>query len=342
MNEATRSRRTRASPPVTLAAFVPLVLALGLLAGCSSTPRYASTLPEPKPITKTLGATDDLRIANGALESGDLDLAQSLYEKALKHDPKSVEASLGLGDCLYQQDDLEHARLAYEHAVALAPDTPAPQLALGRIAIRQRRFDDAAQRYRALLAKTPNDPAASAGLGTVLDLEGQHAQAEAVYRGALALHPDSQALRIDLGLSLVLSNQPREGANVLLDVAGIPDAPPQARQDLALAYGLLGNDDAAQKILLTDLPKASVEDNLRYYARARAALQSQPQADAAIPVASAVSQVPGAAVPLAPTIPSAAPATNAAAASGQAPGSSAQEMTAQSSIPARLTAGFDK
>lgn len=268
-----------------------LLIPLGLLAGCSSTPHYAST-PGPRPLTRTLGSADDLRIAAGALESGDVQLAGSLYEKALKADPRSVEANLGLGDCLLQTGDMEHARIAYSRAAALAPDSGAPKLALARVALKQRRFDEASRLYRELLARTPNDPAASAGLGTVLDLTGQHEEAQRVYRSALGQHPESMALRIDLGLSLTLAGRPREGANVLLDVAGISDAPPQARQDLALAYGLLGNDAAAEKILLADLPKNSVQDNLRYYARVRAAINNRASQQAAEPVAPATATIP--------------------------------------------------
>lgn len=251
-----------------------LLASLGLMAGCSSTPHYAS-LPSPKPITRTLGSADDLRIANGALESGDVQLAGSLYEKALKADPKSVDANLGIGDCLFQTGDLERARISYAQAAALAPDALAPKLALARVALKQRRFDEASNLYHELLARTPDDAAASAGLGTMLDLTGRHGEAQAVYRSALVHHPESQALRIDLGLSLTLAGQPREGANVLMDVASIGNAPPQARQNLALAYGLLGNDEAAEKILLIDLPKNSVQDNLRYYASVRAALKNK-------------------------------------------------------------------
>jgi len=251
-----------------------LAVCLGALGGCSSTPHYATT-SAPKPLTRTIGSIDEIRIAAGALGSGDVQLAGSLYEKALKADPKSVEANLGLGDCLSATGDLERARIAYGRAAALAPDVPAPKLALARVALKQRRFDEASQFYRELLARTPDEPAASAGLGTALDLTGRHDEAQTVYRSALAQHPESEALRIDLGLSLTLAGKPRQGVNVLLDVASIGNAPPQARQDLALAYGLLGNYGAADKILLADLPKNSVQDNLRYYASVRAAMISQ-------------------------------------------------------------------
>ena len=83
------------------------------------------------------------------------------------------------------------------------------------------------------------------------------------------------ALRNNLGLSLILSHQPRAGANMLLDLANVPSAPPQGRQNLALAYGMLGNADAAERILQIDLPDSQVQDNLRFYRAVRARLGQQ-------------------------------------------------------------------
>ncbi|MHA7188621.1 tetratricopeptide repeat protein, partial [Burkholderia pseudomallei] len=155
-------------------------------------------------------------------------------------------------------------------AAAAAPDDPRAQLGLARVALRERHLDDALARYAKLNAARPDNIAAAAGLGTVLDLLGRHDDAQRVYRAALARHPDAHALKTDLGLSLVLADRAREGANVLLDIAGLPNAPAQAREDLALAYGMLGNDDAAKRILVHDLPAASAEDNLRFYRNVRA------------------------------------------------------------------------
>jgi hypothetical protein len=90
-------------------------------------------------------------------------------------------------------------------------------------------------------------------------------------------------LTVDLGLAMVLGGELRKGANLLLSVAGEPSAPAQARHDLALAYGLLGNDGAADKILMRDLPRASTDDNLTFYKVVRARLGDAPQAN--VPVA---------------------------------------------------------
>ena len=66
-------------------------------------------------------------------------------------------------------------------------------------------------------------------------------------------------------MSLALAGQPAEGVRILREVAGLPGASPRVRQNLALAYGLLGRDDDARAILQIDLPPNEVDDNLRYY-----------------------------------------------------------------------------
>jgi Flp pilus assembly protein TadD len=249
--------------PVLLRTLViGLPLTCGLLAGCASGGSF-----NPRPISSqhgTDGASDE-RLADNVLQAGDVDLATTLFEKALKSNPNSLDAQLGLADSIYETGDLERARALYQQ-VALQPQArAAAQLGLARIALRQRRLDDAETLYRGLLVAQPDNTVVSEGLGTVLDLQGRHSEAQSVYRKALVVHPEVEGLRVNLGLSLILQGKPREGANVLLDVAGLTDAPSQARQDLALAYGLLGNTDAAKRILMVDLPPSSVDDNLRFY-----------------------------------------------------------------------------
>ncbi|OJA75258.1 hypothetical protein BGV72_21645 [Burkholderia ubonensis] len=257
-----------------LAAALPV-----LAAGCGA----PGIQPRPVLSHKSDDPQAEMRIADSALAGGNVELAATLYEKVLAAHPDALAARVGLGDVNYRTGNLERARILYEEAQRQAPAELGPQLGLARVALRQRRLDEAGERYRALLAAQPNHPLAAEGLGTVLDLQGRHADAQAVYREALRAHPDAQGLRVDLGLSLVLGNRPREGVNVLLDVAGLPDAPWQARQNLAFAYGVLGNTDSAKKLLSADLPASAVADNLRFYQAVRARLGSRGSAAGARP-----------------------------------------------------------
>jgi Flp pilus assembly protein TadD len=222
---------------------------------------------EVRPVMRNSDPSDmsELHIASTALDSGNIDLATNLFEKVVAADPKSVAGLTGLGNTLYTVGDFTRAGVYYERASQIEPTAVSPMIGIARVAIHQRRFEDAIAMYRKVLATTPDSVLAAAGLGAALDLMGDHAGAQAELRRALVTSPGDPMLSINLGLSLVLGGDPREGANVLLDVTRFPAAPPQAIQDLALAYGMLGNTQAAAEILGRDLPKASVDDNLRFY-----------------------------------------------------------------------------
>jgi Flp pilus assembly protein TadD len=238
---------------------------------CTTTTRQVT---DTRPVLRNTApsAVSELRVADTALDGGNIDLATTLYGKIVEADPKSVPGLTGLGNTLYAVGDYTRADVYYQRASKEDPSANAPLIGAARVAIHQRRFDDAIATYRRILTLTPNDPLASAGLGAAYDLRGDHAIAQGVLRDALKTNPGDPLLCVNLGLSLILGGDPREGANVLLDVTRFPAAPPQARQNLALAYGLLGNDAAAAEILSRDMPKASVQDNLRYYAIQRARL----------------------------------------------------------------------
>lgn len=241
-----------------------------------------------RPMTVTAGAhgstrLNDMTLAASALQNGDISLATSMYGKVLETQPHNLEALTGLAAALALSGDLERARAMYERAAAIVPNHTGPMIGLARIAVRQRRLDEAIALYQRVLSREPSNALACAGLGTAWALKGDAHRAQSIYRDALQRHPGDMMLTVDLGLSLVLDGQVREGANLLLSVAGEPGAPAQARQDLALAYGLLGNSGAADKILTRDLPRASTDDNLRFYKVVRARLDAGQQPVTMVP-----------------------------------------------------------
>jgi Flp pilus assembly protein TadD len=260
-----------------------------VLAACTTTVKQSMGPVQPASGPATLNREGELHVAEAALQSGNLDLATTIYMQVVQADPNSVPGLTGLGDTLYAMGDYTRASVYYDKALALDPKIPPAMLGNARVAIRQRRLEDAVAGYRRMLAQFPNDPMASAGLGTALDMQGRHDEAQAVLRAALRTNPGDPRLETNLGLSLIMAGKPREGANVLLDLTHFPAAPPEARQDLALAYGLLGNDVAAADILEVDLPKESARDNLRYYAMQRQRLASiQAQVSPAEPTKAAL------------------------------------------------------
>lgn len=277
-----------AAPRRALFAALGTILLIASSACTTTTQRVTDTRPVTR--NSSPSSLSEVRIAQTALESGNIEMATTLFNKVLQADPKSVTGLSGLGDTLYAVGDFTRAGVYYQRASAIDPVAIEPLIGTARVAIHQRRFDDAIATYRIVLAATPDQPVASAGLGAALDMKGDHAGAQAALRQALKANPGDPLLSVNLGLSLVLGGEPREGANVLLDVTRYPGAPEQARQNLALAYGLLGNDEAAAEILGKDMPKASIQDNLRYYQIQRERMGQTAKLSG--PVASTVTQAP--------------------------------------------------
>ncbi|MCV9878713.1 tetratricopeptide repeat protein [Brenneria izbisi] len=207
----------------------------------------------------------ELNIAASALKSGDLEVAGSIYRRFTQTNPEQPAGWLGLADTHFLSGELETASKAYATAQQLAPNNIDAYLGQARILLRQRQFTQAIERYQTILTRFPNHPLALSGLGVSHDLTGEHAQAQSIYRRGLKQHPDDAALRTNLGLSLALEGKARESINILLGVNGITNTLPQERDNLALAYGLLGRDDAAEEILTASQPRDIVQDNLTFY-----------------------------------------------------------------------------
>ena len=280
---------------------VGVLAAVTFLGACTSTaPRAQMPSPRSTVLNSSPSDSSEMHIADTALQGGNVQMAGSIYERELAAHPESLEALLGLADANYLGGDMSRAGPLYARADILTKGARPARLGLARVALHEHRFAEAISIYDPMVKANPADAIAWSGLGSAWDMSGDHVKAQSVYRAGLSAVPSDVALRSNLGLSLVLSGQPREGANLLLEIAGATNAPPQARQNLALAYGVLGNGEAAGRILSMDLPKASVTDNLRYYDTVRAMLATHAAAPAInqVPVTSSTAHT---AVPVKPS-----------------------------------------
>lgn len=264
-----RARLTSVAGLATLCCIAALSL------GACTTTTHVNGV-QATPLVTTPTKEGEIHVAEVALESGDISMAKTIYARIVQADPRSVVGLVGLGNTLYAVGDFTRAGVYFQQANQVAPDAIEPLMGMGRVAIRQRRLDDAIATYQQVLAKTPKSVAAASGLGVAMDMKGDHTGAQRVFREALQANPGDPSLSINLGLSLVLGGNAQEGSRVLLDVSRFPDAPPQARQDLALAYGFLGDNAAASEILSSDLSRSDVDSNLRFYTYERARMTYRP------------------------------------------------------------------
>ena len=155
------------SRPISLVARCGAILALATLGACSTT-QQVSVHPMAGSFDETAAQTSDLRIAESALQSGDLDVAKPIYARLTQTHPDMPQAWMGLADVHFLAGELQAAQQTYALVAARFPTQVDALLGLARIALRQRELETAAATYARVLEQWPEHPLALAGLGVTM------------------------------------------------------------------------------------------------------------------------------------------------------------------------------
>lgn len=135
-------------------------------------------------------------------QQGDLQQAAPLYHAVLQHDPRHVEALLGLGVLAGRTGDYGRAATLLRQAIALQQHAPLSHYNLGFVLMRQGDLVGAAAAYERALQLDPSFTEAYQNLGVVRQEQGLWEAAEAAYRTVLRLQPDYVAAYNNLGTVL--------------------------------------------------------------------------------------------------------------------------------------------
>ena len=211
-----------------------------LLSACSPAAQQSTGT---RPVTQMDDELASLmRVAGMTRQSGEYGTAIALYRRAHEMSPNNplplVELARMLGDIGKHAE----AALVWQDALQVAANDPAVQAGYGLTLARLGQADLAQPYLRKSVAAAPTSSAYNT-LGVVLDQIGDAAGAQAAYRAGLKLAPNDISLANNLGLSLALSGQLDESLKTLERVVVRPDATARHRQNLALAYGLAGQDE---------------------------------------------------------------------------------------------------
>ena len=205
-----------------------------------------------------------------------------------------------------------------------------PTLALGmraQMALSSGDFASAVSLAEQAAAKTPGDASVRLLLANSYFGAGRFASAEAAYRDALAIgaDPSQAALKLalvqiaqgktseamgvlessknsmdaaDYGLALALAGQPMQAIDVLEPAARSTGADSRVRQNLALAYGLMGDWAAARTIAEQDVPGDQVDARIQQWMALAKPVRASDQVASLIGISPAASD-PGQPVQLA-------------------------------------------
>ncbi len=212
-----------------------------------------------------------MRVADDAAANGDLGTAAGLYRRAAEASPEDPQPLAKLGAVLLQLHAYTEAATTYRAALKISPNPLEGELhrGLAVVLLALDQPETALAELDAAVAKAPEDPRLYNALGVAHDLLGRHDLAQQDYRNGLRLAPSNAGLRNNYALSLALSHDYPGAIAELSELASGADASPRHRLNLALIYGLAGDDKKAAALARTTLDEAAVANNLAYYTMLR-------------------------------------------------------------------------
>jgi Flp pilus assembly protein TadD len=210
-----------------------------------------------------------LRAGDMAQAQGEFASAVQFYRRAVDLTPKATVPLVKLGGALEANGNYGQAYDAYTSAKARDPSDWRVDLALGRLAIRLNRPEPAADALEAAL-RLHEDPEIWGVLGVAHDAMGDHVRAQADYKAGLEKAPQDLFLKNNLGLSQALAGDYAAAIRTLKALVAEPGATARNRLNLALVYGLAGEDDKAAQAARQDLGEGDSANNRKAYALLRA------------------------------------------------------------------------
>lgn len=209
--------------------FGSALTALGLVGALAACSTPGANGPHSASIFGDKVDTSNIGIATraqSALEKGDTAVAVELAERAVANSPRDAGFRALLGNAYFAGGRFASAEAAYKDSLSLLPNQPQLILKLALVSIAQGKSHEALAQLDA--ARDYLDPS-------------------------------------DYGLALALAGQPGQAANVLEAAARAVGADSRARQNLALAYALQGEWDAARTIAAQDVPVEQLDGRIQQW-----------------------------------------------------------------------------
>ncbi|MDO9417863.1 tetratricopeptide repeat protein [Pararhizobium sp.] len=232
---------------------VCLCLVVASLAGCAS--------------SKTSGLTtgsipNSKSVAN--MNASQLSAAANSIGTAYEKNPKDKQAGLNYANMLRMTGRNDQALAVMQQVAIYHPTDREVLAAYGKAQAAAGQLEQALQTIAR--AQTPDRPdwRLKSAEGAILDQLGRSAEARERYREALDLQPNEPSVLSNLGMSYLLAKDLRTAETYMRNAVGQPGADSSVRQNFALAVGLQGRFEEAEKIARNELSQEQAEANVAY------------------------------------------------------------------------------
>lgn len=247
---------------------IPLLLAGLLLTSCSGSLDKPVAESEPTAVTDTQESQ-----AQAAFSQRDYTRAATLYTLLAKAKPDDADFAFYLGESYRLNGKVDEALKSYRKALDIDKHSLHAKEGMGLALLQKRSFSDAIQTFNEVLKEDASRWRTINALGVAHALQGHLDEASKYYDMALSLSPDNASILNNIGLAYTLSGNATKGADELKKAYSNSDEGSAKRQqityNLALAYGMLNQEDNAKSTLSPYLSEAEIDNNLGIYALLR-------------------------------------------------------------------------
>jgi Flp pilus assembly protein TadD len=178
--------------------------------------------------------------------------------------PDDIEAARNFAETLRRGGRNDRAAQVAMQALQRHQSDAPLLMTLGRALIAVNRPQEALRPLALVAQAEPQNWRARSALGAALDQVGRFSEARRAYQEALAIAPEEPAVLTNFGVSFLLAGAPGEAEPYLRRASAAPNAPAEARQNLAVALALQGRFDEAEQLERIDLPPAMAAENIGY------------------------------------------------------------------------------
>lgn len=241
------------------------------VAACCALSACASVNPTNK---LNMSADAQLQVAEAAEQSGDSQLALSMYAAAAASEPANTGMQLRCADALARAGRTDEARKLLTERLRTYPNQPDLARALALVDLVAGQPAQAIVELNNILADNPGDTRALVDKAVALDMQGQHATAQVIYRQVLATAPNDAAAMNDLAVSLMLEGRTHQALETLAPMQNADSSPQRLKMNLGLLYAATGNVEQSRHLLGDRVS----DDNVSALTRALATVPADKQA----------------------------------------------------------------
>ena len=206
----------------------------------------------------------DLKTAQVEMDNGAPMAALELLRRHVQSHPEDVPTLLALGRANAQLGRYQPAILFFQDALDKDHNCVDALKGLARIDL-QLNPAKALERLEDMSRRFPHDAQIWTDLGIARDFAGRHKAARDAYFQAMKLDPLLISAQSNLGLSYAISGRYDSARFMLQPLAASADATPKIRANLAYAQLMAGDEDAARRTLMHDMPRARANKVLQSY-----------------------------------------------------------------------------